>query len=374
MKKALFSAFLVFCIIICTGCQQQSASSVASETIATEDSISESPVTEAEIESNISSEFENTLSSTLTDNDKANIPIEMSMHNISFPYQIKDGWIYGSYPNAGKFVFGKCRLEEREWTMLDTHEPMEIVFYKEYIYVILLEDNSRPIYRMTLGGNNLQKIVDGTTQYMQIKNDRLYYCLMNAENESNYYSCDMDGTNQCKEIDKNIYYPYTPDGNLFFYQDDADGETIHLFNKNTSEDNVISSNHAYVPIFDGHHTLYYVKTDASALTGDYIGTLVKYDLDSKEETVLYSGVLTGNLSYAENNLYFVNTNDEYRLYSIDTNGNNIRLISDFPNSQEPVCVGDSLIYIVLENRDTNVFKGVYCSNLDGSSCTKLFEW
>ena len=102
MKKALFSAFLVFCIIICTGCQQQSASSVASETIATEDSISESPVTEAEIESNISSEFENTLSSTLTDNDKANIPIEMSMHNISFPYQIKDGWIYGSYPNAGK--------------------------------------------------------------------------------------------------------------------------------------------------------------------------------------------------------------------------------------------------------------------------------
>lgn len=89
---------------------------------------------------------------------------------------------------------------------------------------------------------------------------------------------------------------------------------------------------------------------------------------------MYSGVLTGNLSYAENNLYFVNTNDEYRLYSIDTNGNNIRLISDFPNSQEPVCVGDSLIYIVLENRDTNVFKGVYCSNLDGSSCTKLFEW
>ena len=53
MKRALFSAFLVFCIIICTGCQQQSASSVASETIATEDSISESPVTEAEIESNI---------------------------------------------------------------------------------------------------------------------------------------------------------------------------------------------------------------------------------------------------------------------------------------------------------------------------------
>ena len=75
-------------------------------------------------------------------------------------------------------------------------------------YVILLEDDSRPIYRMTLGGNNLQKIVDGTTQYMQIKNDRLYYCLMNAENESNYYSCDMDGTNQCKEIDKNIYYPW----------------------------------------------------------------------------------------------------------------------------------------------------------------------
>ena len=183
-----------------------------------------------------------------------------------------------------------------------------------------------------------------------------------------FTSCDFDGSNLQRVLNKEVYYPYTPDGNIVFYQDDNDEETIHKYNISTGEDIRISSPYAYVPIYDGQNTRYYVKSAGSSTEGEYIGDLVKRNIDTGEEQTLYSGVVNGCLAFSNDYLYFSNTNDEGRLYAIDTNGENIMLISDDAESTRPIITDDKLIYSVFEVIDgVGYVKDIYCCNLDGSN-------
>ena len=245
MKKiALF--LLTYCMFLtCCACQgqQQQSDNSTSENTSTADA---APSQETE---EVPTSIEDELSPALTEADKANIPIEMARNNVDFGlYQIKDGWIYGAAANEGngKLYFAKRRLEDSTWTTLNGCYIVDFDFYNEFVYAILSEDSEgqhTPIYRMNLGGSNTTKIVDGKTAFLQIKGDKLYFNLYDENDIPYFTSCDLDGSNMKRLIDKEVYYPYTPDGNIIFYQDDKDEETLHKFNLTTQEDVRISSSY-----------------------------------------------------------------------------------------------------------------------------------
>lgn len=365
--------FLTCCA--CQGQQQQSDNST-SENTSTADA---APSQETE---KVPASIEDELSPVLTEADKANIPIEMARNNIDFGlYQIKDGWIYGAAANEGngKLYFAKRRLEDSTWTTLNGCYIVDFDFYNEFIYAILGEGDDgqhTPIYRMNLGGSNTTKIVDGNTESLQIKGDKLYFTLYDENDIPYFTSCDLDGSNMKRLIDKEVYYPYTPDGNIIFYQDDKDEETLHKFNLSTQEDVRISSPHMYVPIYDGKHTLFYVRNYKSTRDNSFTGDLVKRNIDTGEEVVLYAGAYIGDLLYANDYLYFANMNDERRLYAIDTNGKNIKLISDDPCTTRVIYTGNKLIYTVLktaEDGTVEYVKNIYCCEPDGSNRIDLLN-
>lgn len=121
-------------------------------------------------------------------------------------------------------------------------------------------------------------------------------------------------------------------------------------------------------------SLSYIQNDNSVKTGDGIANLVSCDLDTLQETVLYEGVYTADLALINDSLYFVNTNDEYRLYSIDIHGENIKLVTNEPNSSQPIYTGDKLIYTVFKNRDKNTLDNIYYASIDGSNKFSLYNW
>ncbi|MBQ6501483.1 MAG: DUF5050 domain-containing protein [Mogibacterium sp.] len=89
------------------------------------------------------------------------------------------------------------------------------------------------------------------------------------------------------------------------------------------------------------------------------------NLETLERKVLYEGANDGSLGVKEDRLYFINANDECRLYSIDKNGENISLVSQDPYCWAPCIYDDKLIYICSDNYE--YVEDIFICNLDGSS-------
>ena len=91
---------------------------------------------------------------------------------------------------------------------------------------------------------------------------------------------------------------------------------------------------------------------------------------------MYAGAYTGDLLYVNDYLYFANMNDEQRLYAIDTNGENIKLISDDPYTSRVMYTGNKLIYSVFDTDDNGVpqsVNNIYCCEPDGSNRIALLD-
>ena len=67
----------------------------------------------------------------------------------------------------------------------------------------------------------------------------------------------MDGKDKKTEIDKkDMYYVYVLPNNMVLYQDDPDGETIHIYDMKTSKDYKLTNTVSHIPVICGDY-LYY---------------------------------------------------------------------------------------------------------------------
>ncbi|MBQ6501482.1 MAG: DUF5050 domain-containing protein, partial [Mogibacterium sp.] len=80
--------------------------------------------------------------------------------------------------------------------------------------------------------------------YLQIVGDYLYYCKYENDRAVNYCRADLQGENEEVVFDKEIYWPYLVDNQLY-YQDDADNETLHVYDLESKEDKKITDNRTY---------------------------------------------------------------------------------------------------------------------------------
>jgi len=288
-------------------------------------------------------------------------------------YSIDNGWIYSiDFPSDGGNGFlTKMRTDGEDYTVLSKKgAPFFINVTGEYIYCVMeAEDGSSGIYRCRLGGDDIEEIVKDDIECFQLTDDFLYYSKydLSKEKATQYYRSDLDGNNEEMILDKEVYYPYVI-GSIIFYQDDKDGETIHSYNMETEEDIKITDSYSYCYIIDGED-IYYIKNDNPILEEDYNGSLVKHNLKTDDETVLYDGASTDSLFAVGNVLYFVNANDEDRIYSINKNGDNIQLVA-----QDEECTGiyvkdDKLMYETLD--EDYYVSDIYLCGLDGSNKIKI---
>ena len=224
------------------------------------------------------------------------------------------------------------------------------------------DTNESAIYRFRLGGDEEQRIVDNAI-YLQVVDDSIYYCEADADKTIRYCKADLEGKNEEVILDKEIYLPYLL-GNTLFYQDDADNETIHMMDLNTKEDVRITTQKTYGYILNDDY-MYCILNDNSTLDEDYDGTLAKVDLKTLESTVLYDGASTFGFNVKDDKLFFINTKDENRIYSIDKNGENISIVTQDSDCWQPLIYGDQMIYMDAAD-DYEYIADIFICNLDGS--------
>ena len=137
--------------------------------------------------------------------------------------------------------------------------------------------NFEAVCKVNIDGSGAEVLYEGVCDYLQIHEGRLYF----ADENYNFVSTDMNGGDFTTVVDKEIYYPYFICSDWMIFQDDADDESLHLYNITHGTELNITYVPSYNPILDGHY-LYY----ADMVDDQYF--LCRIDM-SDPETFLFEG-------------------------------------------------------------------------------------
>lgn len=101
-------------------------------------------------------------------------------------------------------------------------------------------------------GTNPKTLIPAAYDYFQLVDGIAYYC----DKDYRFYRSDLEGKNAEKLLDKEVYFPYVVAPDWILYQDDADGETLHLYQISTKTDIKVTGEPSQTPIISGKYLFY----------------------------------------------------------------------------------------------------------------------
>ena len=176
-------------------------------------------------------------------------------------YLIDDGMLYGLTHSqslngslgATPFYMKGDFPEFEETVILDENGRANYLCKDgDTLYYIL---NYEKVCRVNTDGSGAEVLYEGACDYLQIHEGRLYF----TDENYHFVSTDMNGGDLKTVVDKEIYYPYFICADWMIFQDDADDESLHLYNTTHGTELNITYYPSYNPILDGHY-LYYTDT------------------------------------------------------------------------------------------------------------------
>lgn len=204
-------------------------------------------------------------------------------------FLLKGDKIYGKSFSKDECIFGYG-------TISDTSDGITIGDFKafekggqakflnmdeEYIYYLWApsDGSTESIRRINVETGKSKIIREGNVDYLQLRYDKLYFC------DENYMFHEMnkDGSDDAIIVEKEIYVPYVIDKNWLVYQDDREGERLHLKKIGSDYDRTLSSERTYAwTIVD--KILFYASTGDKVDENRHRCRLHKLELDSLKHT------------------------------------------------------------------------------------------
>ena len=204
----------------------------------------------------------------------------MSNFMMNGRYLVEDGVLYGlthSKSINGSFaatpIYMKGDFPEfEETTILD--DRGDATFLNKIGDVLYYIMNYEEICRINVDGSGLEVLYEGPCDYLQINNDRIYF----TDENYHFMSMDMNGENLVTVVDREIYYPYFISSDWMVFQDDADSESLHLYNTTYGEELNLTDSVSHAPVLSGKY-LYYMEVSDS---GNY---LCRIDISNPDELI-----------------------------------------------------------------------------------------
>lgn len=281
-------------------------------------------------------------------------------------YTMHDGWIYGlAFDSSGKAVFVKCRSNFTERTVLDHGTAYTPQIKDGYVYYMLYNSTGDTgLFRMRLDGTGREQLSD-IFGYMQICGDTIYFS--NDDDNNTYagnhlYSIALDGSDFQELIDKPIFHWFVF-GDCVLYQDDRDNESLHIANFE-GYDIKLNDEVSYFPIFDGNH-IYYIKRI------DDVRSIWRIDIDGQNDMLILKDSEAYGFALHEDQLYFIDGDDNERIYSINKDGSGLHRITDDRNCTDLQFLDNYLVYKTLTNDNLYVDTIMFCTATTGD---KVFDF
>lgn len=178
-------------------------------------------------------------------------------------YVVEDGVIYGLTHDEGHLqgALGARSFEMEgsfpkfgALTVLDDRADASYLLRAgEYLYYI---SGRSEICRIKLDGSGRETLYEGACDYLSTHDNKLYFT-----DASYHLVCtDMDGKNLTTVVNKEVYFPYFICSDWMVFQDDADNESLHLYNVVNGTEANITDGQAFNPILDGKYLYYVIET------------------------------------------------------------------------------------------------------------------
>lgn len=292
-------------------------------------------------------------------------------------------WIYGvSFVNH-KGALHKIKEDNSEENVLNNDLPYFINVIGGWVFFLGYNWTSKTysIKKVRLSGDDDATLVKAKENYnlysMFIHDGKIYFTENNEAGDKNIGSfcrCDLDGKNRETLIDRAIYYPYVIN-DCILYQDDNDNERLHICSMDGSNDRVLIDHHVYKYIVHGSNLYYqsvddrYYDDNGKAVDDAHL-CLRRCNLDGTDDSVFMD--LTNLADYfaiINDYLYYVDHDDENRLYSYSFSTKTIDLVSQDTlvrviNSLYP---SDKVLYYDMGKKgDEYHVEHIYVCNPDGT--------
>lgn len=355
----------------------------ATETAAAEEETAPEAESEAEAEPEVEEvavELDARLfdASAMTEDELDALIVAQDNHHGFNSFVVDDLWLYGI--RGGDYGEGqvfKMRHDWSDWTVLDwntNYYLAKCMAIKEgYLYYCQYpsaEAEYMELVKMRASGNDATVIVSEMSGDVLFVDDYIYYTSPEYWNDdytavldesAHLYRCDLNGENVELLLDKPVYY-YTVFGDSILYQDDHDGCTLHLYNMVDGTDERLNDQISYWPIYDGEY-IYYLADEDAMMDPNYY-TLWRMTPDgSVDEPVGLDCHLT-MLSLRGDYIYFVNTDDGWRIYRCQKDGTGLELITQDANIMYFQWIENSLVYMRTDS--DGYVDGVFVCSSDGS--------
>lgn len=232
----------------------------------------------------------------------------------------------------------------------------QTIYYIGYNY----EDNSSGIFKSNINGTNKQQIVSGAASFLNILENKLYYC--EGLDGGNLCTIDKDGHNKKVLIQGNIAYPNLVNGWIYYinlldnssiYKAEIDGSCNIIINTKSAkclnvDNNKVYFSDEYYGYFMNHdgsfeNKLYNRPADNILVSEDNIYWLRRYydvykqDKDSMLSNLVYEGSEDSGVGL-QNDMLIISIQNEItssiRRYDISTGKNDVIDIQDAFNIEE----------------------------------------
>lgn len=299
LKKAASFLLFLICLIALVGCSKKT----------TELSVTLEPVVKAS---------SSDAAQTITFNFDFNSEQSLAMSNFvnGGLYYFSGSTLYGRLlPSDGDYLrMGAVSLGDAEARPLDGDiSPAYMFIYNEYLYYVRYPNDGGnvSIAKMRPDGTELTLLYEGKDcDFLQMVGERLYF----TDESHRFVSTDTNGGDMRTVINREVYYPYFLDDNYIIFQDEADGESLHLFSLSGEYDIKLNDMSSYSPVICGSY-LYYlgrmnessnfrlyridlgdICINADSGTGSYV---LEHDTEVGEYDV-YSCLTDGQMIYGAN--------------------------------------------------------------------------
>lgn len=174
-------------------------------------------------------------------------------------FLVVDDLLYGTYggENPGEGDFSAAKISSADAPELSDVTPMTengnvqfLTEYDGYIYGIL---DKECIFRCEIGSDEVEVIMEGACDYFQIVQNKIWFT------DENYVFCSasLDGSGKTSLLNgKEVYFPYVLPNGMIIYQDDADNESLHVYDPSSDMDTKLNDEPSYSPVIWDKYLFY----------------------------------------------------------------------------------------------------------------------
>lgn len=241
-------------------------------------------------------------------------------------------WLY-CISNSGRKLYAMKTDGSDQRTLIDYSTASVISIADRVYFARIINGESLHLYTAKTDGNDVQELGDDLAIYPSVVGDQIYYVNYgDATSPDNLYAMNLDGTGR-KKIAIDAVTNYYMADDVLFYADCSTGDVYTMKISGGEREKLVDANvhtdYNHLNIYVTDDRVYYLHDeggyDENVVTDACDPYLYTVQTDGSEKKKV-SECSMKDFCIADGRIYFLNISDDGKLYSMNMDGGDLRIM------------------------------------------------